>query len=302
MGDKKINREHTQTIELSAVRPEELAHSDRKAFLTIIRGAEADLGRSLVIEDKITIGRDSDCDLPLHDHGTSWAHARIQSLDSERFRIQDLGSTNGTRVNGHVVGSGRELKNGDRIFISKTVLRFSLADEMELGFQQQVAQLVSTDPLTGLEAKRVFDDAMDRALETAGISKTTLAVLMMDMDGLKAVNDLHGHLFGAHCIQCVGKIIGEQVSSPGRSCRFGGDEFTAMLPGVSQETAILVAEGIRKAVDEADMRKDGISMHPTISIGVAVFPTDAENVLDLVAAADQALYRAKAKGKNQVSL
>lgn len=181
------------------------------------------------------------------------------------------------------------------------MVRFSLADEWDLDFQREVAQLVSTDPLTGLGSKRSFDEALDQALACSRELGEPLALLMMDLDRIKPINDRYGHLFGAHCIREAGRIIGRVVGDAGQACRFGGDEFTAFLPGRDRTAALELAERIRVAVETAGMAKDGVPLSPTISIGAAAFPVDADGVLDLTAAADRALYRAKARGKNRVS-
>jgi len=182
-------------------------------------------------------------------------------------------------------------------------VRFSLANEIEVGFHQELVQLVSTDPLTGLESKRYFDDALDNALISARRRKgKPLSGMMMDMDGIKPINDTDGHLFGAYCIGTAGRIMGRVIGTAGHICRFGGDEFIAFLPGHDRLVSLEMAERVRMAIENAGMEKDGISLRPTISIGVALFPHHAEEVLDLVATADQALYRAKAEGKNKVSV
>jgi len=193
------------------------------------------------------------------------------------------------------------LREGDKIYTGDTVLRFSLADEIDVGFQREVARMLATDPLTGLESKRSFDHRLEGALQGARRAGDELAMLMMDMDGIKGVNDTHGHLYGAHCIRTAGGLIGDVLGRSGHACRFGGDEFTAFLPGANKAAALAVAEKIRSAIDRAGMEKNGIALHPTISIGVASFPGDGENATDLTHAADMALYRAKKKGKNRVS-
>jgi two-component system cell cycle response regulator len=300
MSDKKRG-EHTQTIQ---VKISEVCEEEKEpclAFLTVIRAGGADLGRTIQIGEIASIGRDPDCELCIKDMGVSWHHARIKAGDSDRYLVEDSGSTNGTRVDGQIILGPWALQNGQKIFLGETVVRFSLADELEAGFQREVAQLVGTDPLTGLESKRSFDDALDHALSSANPTGGRVGVLMMDMDGIKQINDTHGHLFGAHCIRTAGQIIGQQVGRGGHTCRWGGDEFSVFLPGADRGATMQTAERIRAAIDEAGMEKDGIELHPTISVGVAVFPDDAEKVLDLVAQADQALYRAKAQGKNRVS-
>ncbi len=299
MSDPK--RDRTQTIQFKAEDVCAELSSSCMAFLTVIRGGGADLGQSVQVGQVVRLGRDPDCELCLNDHGVSWHHARITAGDGDTFLIEDSGSTNGTRVDGDEVRSVKALENGQKIFLGETVIRFSLADELEAGFQREVAQLVGTDPLTGLESKRRFDDALDHALATAQATSTPVAVLMMDMDGIKAINDTHGHLFGAHCIQVTGQLIGRLVGKDGHACRWGGDEFSAFVPGADKAEGLELAERIRKAVESAGMEKDGIALAPTISIGVATHPADAEAVLDLVACADKALYRAKEKGRNTIS-
>jgi two-component system cell cycle response regulator len=180
-------------------------------------------------------------------------------------------------------------------------VRFSFADELDEDFRAEIGLLVGTDPLTGLESKRRFDDALDFALQVARQEQQTLAVLMMDMDGVKQINDTHGHLFGAHVIGETGRIIARHLGPAGHASRFGGDEFSAYLPGLDKESALAAAEAIRVAIESAGMEKDGIALRPTISIGLAAFPEDAVEALELVASADAALYRAKDAGKNCVS-
>jgi len=273
-----------------------------KAYLTVIRGSDHDLGRYAIIEGVITLGRDDEVDFTVHDLGVSRRHARIERRGDGTCLLTDLGSTNGTLVNGSAVTSPRPLQSSDKIFLGETVLRYGLADEIELGYQLEVAQIVGEDPLTGLESKRRFDDALVFGLENAKRSARPLAMLMMDMDGVKQINDTHGHLFGAHVIGETGRLIARHLTTGGHACRFGGDEFSAFLPAHDKAEAVRVAETIRAAVESAGMAKDGIPLAPTISIGVAAYPLDADTPVDLLAKADAALYRAKGAGKNRVEV
>lgn len=274
--------------------------NESKAFLNVIR-SEADLGVHVFVESTTVLGRDPDCGFPLHDFGVSRQHASVTPLDNGTCMLRDLGSTNGTRVNGTKVVSPTILTGGEKIFVGETVLRFAIADKVEIDFHNEVATLVSTDPLTELPSKRRFDQAFEFALESAKKGGTPLALLMMDMDGVKQINDTHGHLFGAYSIGQTGRLIAQTLDSRGQACRFGGDEFSAFLPNHDLESATLVAEAIRVAVENAGLEKDGISLKPTISIGIACYPEVNDGLLELVMSADKALYRAKAQGKNQVA-
>ena len=272
----------------------------KRAFLTVIRG-RADLGVHAFIESRTVVGRDPTCEFPLLDHRVSRRHATIMTVGAGNYLIQDLGSTNGTRVGGSLIAGPQRLQDGEKILVGETVIRFSLADKIDIDFQSEIAMLVGTDPLTGLPSKRRFDEALEFALHSAMQASRSLAVLMMDMDGVKRINDTHGHLFGAHVIGETGRWIARVLGSRGRACRFGGDEFSAFLPGHDLNSACAIAQQIRAAVETAAMEKDGISLKPTLSIGVACYPESGSELLDLISRSDEALYRAKAQGKNCVA-
>ncbi len=272
----------------------------KKAFLSVIR-SRVDLGVHAFIDGPTVLGRDPNCSFPLHDMGVSWRHATITPHGDEGYVLEDLHSSNGTRVNGTPILSPRILVDGEKIFAGDTVIRFSLADEMDFDFHSEVATLVGTDPLTGLESKRRFDEAFAFAFQLATETNESLAMLMMDMDGVKQINDTHGHLFGAHAIGETGRLIARVLGSQGRACRFGGDEFSVFMPAHDLASACATAEQIRQALEIAGIEKDGIRLQPTISIGVACFPDVEGDLLKLVARADEALYRAKAQGKNCVA-
>lgn len=274
--------------------------SPTRAFLNVIR-SRADLGVHVFIDGPTSLGRDPNCSVPLHDFGVSRKHAVITPQPNGEFVLRDLQSTNGTRINGVPITESQILKSGEKIFIGDTVLRFAIADEMDIDFHSEVETLVNTDPLTGLPSKRRFDNAFEFALQSSRLNGEPLSLLMMDMDGVKQINDTHGHLFGAHVIGQTGMLIAEVIGSAGHACRFGGDEFSAFLPGYDLATAKVMSEKIRHTIENANMQKDEIFLRPTISIGVACFPESATEMLELVAIADAALYRAKDKGKNCVS-
>jgi diguanylate cyclase (GGDEF)-like protein len=211
-----------------------------------------------------------------------------------------LGSTNGTLLNGKRVPSAKRLEAGDRIYVGACVVKFTFSDALEVGYHAQMDVLVGTDDLTGLVAKRRFDAAYVRAVEDARLTEGVLAVLMLDLDGLKKINDTHGHPVGAHTIAEAGKLIGQVVSPHGAACRFGGDEFAAYLPGLTKRNATRVAESIRSVVSRHRFEKDGVVVRPTISIGVAAFPDDGGAADVLLRKADEALYRAKKTGRDRV--
>ena len=210
-----------QTFRFDEIDLEPQKTSGTRAFLNVIR-SRADLGTYVFIDGPVVIGRDPVCNIPLQDLGVSRRHAMISPNSKGELVLADLNSTNGTRVNGMPVTQKCVLRDGEKIIVGGTVLRFGLADQMDIDFHSEMSTLVSTDPLTGLPSKLRFDQALEFAMEDCGRNSRPLSLLMMDMDGLKKINDTHGHLFGAHAIGETGKLIARVIGRTGQACRFGG--------------------------------------------------------------------------------
>ncbi len=273
----------------------------KQAALVVLQGAESDLGTHLVLHRSVTIGRDPQAELPLADEGISRRHCRVvPGTDGTGWMVEDLKSTNGTLLNGEPLKRKTQLRAGDRISLGDSIIKFTRADAAESDYHAQLDALVARDDLTGLWAKRRFDAAYGRALETARTTHEPLAILMIDLDGLKAINDAHGHPIGAYTISEVGRLIGDSVGTDGAACRFGGDEFVVFLPGQTRARAKRFAEAIRRRVEKHIFEKDGVVVHPTVSIGLSAFPEDGETADLLMRRADEALYRAKKAGRNRV--
>ena len=268
--------------------------------LVVLRGAEAGL-RIPLVDESASLGRTIDADIVLHDDLISRRHAKVvHNPKSGSFSLVDLDSTNGTMLNNQRIQQA-ELRDGDKIFLGSTILKFVLQDDVEVESNELVDRLMFKDDLTGLVVKRRFYNELKMHLQGATTSGASLSVLMMDMDGLKQVNDTHGHAVGAFIISEVGKKIGQLCNATGQACRFGGDEFVAYLRDAPKEDAMQVGEAIRVLIKKTTFERDGLNHRVTISIGVATFPDDARTMEALTEAADQALYRAKGKGRNIVS-
>jgi len=270
----------------------------RTGSLLVLSGLAADVGTHAAVEGELRIGRVVG-GLVLRDARVSRLHARIWREGSS-WMVEDLGSTNGTSVNGKRVDRPTPLANGDKILLGDTVLRFAIVDETEAAFFAKMDRLASTDPLTGLPAKHRFDSMLEEELRASRVGGGELAVLMMDLDGLKAINDVHGHAMGANTVAVMGSAIGSVLAGRGEVCRFGGDEFCAYLPGHTAQEAMAVAHAICERVRSTSSTLGGVTVHATISIGV-VARTDETTTGELVTAADRALYRAKANGRNGAS-
>jgi len=266
--------------------------------LVVILGP--DVGSRVVLDRSIEMGRDPACDLPLHDDNVSWRHARVEDHGNGEWVVMDLGSTNGILVDGQPC-AGTVLHPGNRIFLGKTVLEVQ-QDALREAQAVELERLITIDELSGLWVKRRFDAQLESSVAAVLAGHVPeLSVVVMDMDGVKGINDAHGHHMGAFVIGEAGHVIGKQIEGHGFATRFGGDEFAAALPAVGRDAAVALAEQVRVAVVAHVYDKDGLRVHPGLSCGVATIPGDATDAQALFQAADQAMYRAKRAGKNRVS-
>jgi diguanylate cyclase (GGDEF)-like protein len=165
----------------------------------------------------------------------------------------------------------------------------------------ELERLSVTDELTGLANRRHLDAELEREVQRHARHKRACAVLMLDVDRFKSLNDTHGHPAGDAVLRQLARILLENTRKGDTVARFGGEEFLVILPETSKDDACRLAERIRSAVEErAFVFVDGEAIHRTVSVGVASYPEDALNAVALVQCADEALYRAKRAGKNCV--
>jgi diguanylate cyclase (GGDEF)-like protein/PAS domain S-box-containing protein len=171
---------------------------------------------------------------------------------------------------------------------------------------ETIEQLASSDALTGIANRRQFDVVLEREWHRAAREQTTLSLLLIDVDRFKPYNDVYGHLTGDRCLRQVVDAIRPVVARPSDLlARYGGEEFAVILPSTDASGACLMAEWIRKAVEQCRLPHLGNPPHAviTLSVGCAsLTPRPEITHLHLIEAADQALYRAKSSGRNCVHL
>ena len=156
------------------------------------------------------------------------------------------------------------------------------------------------DPLTGLHGRRAFVEALEQVVER----DQTVTVGLVDTDHFRALNDKHGHEVGDRVLAEVGaRLQALAAAAGGFAGRFGGDEFAVALPGVPLEAGFLQLEHLRAEIAAATALLSGVTDHRlTVSVGVANYPRDARTAPALLKRADQALWQAKAAGRDQVAL
>ncbi|MDX6403649.1 MAG: hypothetical protein QOH70_1104 [Blastocatellia bacterium] len=260
---------------------------------------------------EVTVGRALDADIRVNDSRASRLHARIltevdDATNVTRYRLKDLDSTNGTILNGKRIDQAL-LQDGDKFEVGDQLIRFEMLDEIDREFQQQIHRLLVHDELTGLLTSKSFFSELRREAARAASESMPFCVLMMDLDYFKEVNDTFGHLVGSETLEEVGAVIKQTLRAGDVGARFGGEEFAAFLLDADYAQGMVAAERVRAAIEEHDFpavrrgstepsRKHKI----TISIGVAGFPEDGRDPIQLVELADSALYRAKRSGRNCV--
>jgi diguanylate cyclase (GGDEF)-like protein len=175
------------------------------------------------------------------------------------------------------------------------------ATENALQLQEDLTrlrQLADTDFLTGLMNRRAFLSAADDAMKFCRRYKRSMAALMIDIDHFKKINDTHGHAAGDDAIKAIAAIIGGSIRTTDKAARFGGEEFVVLLREIDQETALLLAERMRRAIEVSTITNEHKVIPATVSIGVALFEESDRDVQDMIERADQGLYVAKKNGRN----
>jgi len=259
--------------------------------------------------EEVLLGRALAADVRINDTQVSRRHAKVNTIfnaesQTTEYILMDLGSRNGTSLNGEKIVR-EALQNGDKIAIGEYILRFDLLDEIDREYQRQIHRLISHDDLTGLLSSRSFFSELRREAARAKAENRPFCVLMMDIDNFKRVNDTYGHLTGSKTIEEIGACITERVRSGDAAARFGGEEFAAFLLDAEIGQAIVAAERIRAEIESREFtviwhNRPSETHRVTISIGVASFPDDSSDPIELIEMADSALYRAKREGRNRV--
>jgi diguanylate cyclase (GGDEF)-like protein len=211
---------------------------------------------------------------------------------------QNVGLVVLTRRQSHSVGSAdmRLLEWGGE-FLQELLTRV-----VERATMEQEARL---DGLTQLANRRTFDSEFEQLAEWSADRREECAVLLLDLDRFKSINDLRGHAAGDAALRTVSHVV-QRVLAMTRetdrpvAARYGGEELAVLLPNTGLEGARRIAESIRFAVERTPIPDANEEFHVTLSGGVAVLPLDGDTPHSLLSAADAALYRAKAMGRNRV--
>jgi two-component system, cell cycle response regulator len=273
----------------------------RKPSLTVVAGKQ--MGQTFLLPPGTTsIGRAPGANFLVDESGVSRRHADIIVLPEEQVILKDRNSTNGTLVNGDVVkNEARALKDGDKIQVgSSFLLRFSYQDKLDTSLQQRLYDSAVRDALTGMYNKRYLDERVEQEWAAHLRYGTHLSLLMLDIDHFKRINDTLGHSAGDRVLKGVAHRIQRSLRKEEVFARYGGEEFVVLLRESTLESAQQCAERMRQLVEMSPFPSEDESVRVTISLGVAsTAALGTDSAKNLLARADQHLYRAKQSGRNR---
>jgi two-component system, cell cycle response regulator len=275
-------------------------------MLTFLSGDP--LGKELpLLQPRTVFGRGEEADVVVADPAVSRRHVQFVCeppsgrRQSVRVVLEDMGSTNGTRVNSRRV-SRVALKAGDKILLGRVLLKFEYRDVAEQQYYDQMYRLATVDEMTGLLNKFAITRFLTDELAKSERYRRHLSVVLLDLDHFKGLNDRFGHLVGDRVIQIVGRVLQSSTRRLDRCGRFGGEEFLVVLPEAGPKGALAVAERIRQAVSRTAADELELDRPVTASLGVASYRSADAGVEGLLDRADRALYTAKEEGRNRVKV
>jgi len=278
-------------------RPEGPSHDGLAACLVVVHGDQP--GRRLDLPlGPVTFGRDGTADIVLDSEHVSREHARIERDGVYRY-LEDLDSTNGTYVNDKPITRHR-LRSGDLIHVGEMLFRYLAGSELDALYFEEIHRLAAHDGLTGLANARALDEFLEREFARSRRHGRDLALLMMDLDDFKTVNERLGHVAGDAVLRAFAQLVSRRIRKDELLARFGGDEFVIVLPESTIDGATAYAEILREMVEAHAFDVDGATVQLTLTVGVAAFDPHMVAARDLLRAADAKLYSAKQVGYNRV--
>ncbi|MCA9627317.1 MAG: GGDEF domain-containing protein [Myxococcales bacterium] len=288
--------EDDETTSISLARTQDTTTGARDRGV-LVRLDAAGAGRPLPLCSKpCQMGRHVNADYRLDDEGISRFHAKLFAAHDAHW-IEDLESRNGTYVNGARVKL-RALVDGDTIQLgARVAFRYSRVDAAQQRAMLQLYESSIRDPLTGAYNRSHLEERLTEEVSFARRHRTTLSVILLDVDHFKVVNDRHGHQVGDSVLLRLSETVSHMLRTEDVFARYGGEEFLVLLRGVGHPGAAQAAERIREALARPHPSTPSI----TVSLGVASLScVSPQTAAALVSAADRRLYQAKHRGRNLV--
>jgi diguanylate cyclase (GGDEF)-like protein len=253
---------------------------------------------------RLEIGRSHSVEVSLPEVlSISRQHAQLE-YRGRRVALRDLGSTNGTFVNGEVLRPRETavLHSGDRFQVAGVHFKFLHEQDPEHAYYETIYDLVTRDGLTEIFNKRKYEEESEREIARARRHRRPLSLIMFDIDDFKQINDTYGHLCGDFILKRVVKLAGEILRPEQVFARVGGDEFVILAPETDAGGAEHIARKICDRVASLDYTYSDFVVRVSCSFGVSQLTDDMETPNCLYGSADQALMASKRAGRNRVTV
>jgi two-component system, cell cycle response regulator len=252
-------------------------------------------------EKPCVIGRQQGHDVWVPDNGVSRQHASIER-DGDGYRLSDLGSANGTYVDGERV-TRHLLSDGDLIQLGPAALfRYLVTDADHEKMLTSLYEASVRDPLTGAYNRDYFDERLRAEVAFARRHRTEVALVMFDIDHFKNVNDTYGHPAGDQVLLQLSTTVRQSIRLEDVLVRYGGEEFAVVLRNIESGGVVVLAERLRRLVEAMEVTTAHAVIRITASFGCAALADCSEvSAAALIQVADQRLLRAKREGRNRVA-
>ena len=271
-----------------------LTNAPKRPCLTVLYGGPVGLVYTLASRSETLIGRADEADLPLLEERVSRKHALIKVSSQGGVVIEDLGSSNGTFVNGVRVQK-QELGDGDRIQIGYScIIKFSYQDDLEHQLQQEIASGIK-DPLTGLYTKVYFQDRVDNEFRDAQRHNENLGTLMLVIDDFNKIGIHYGQAAAEQIIRETACLISKLLRAGDVCARYDEECLAILARRVDDRASVILARRIRKAVQDHHFELNGTPVQLTVSIGIATLADKPKKAKNLIEIAEKSLQKTKKK-------
>ncbi len=249
----------------------------------------------------ISCGRSAKNDITLDFNGISREHF-VLKIEDDGYTVEDAGSRNGTFLNNQKIDGKKSLDKGDTIKVGSIALKYLPKGDPERLTYDKLNLEANTDRHTGCYNKTYFNNKLDLEVKKSKVTGTPLSLIIFDLDHFKKLNDNYGHDAGDYVLKNMADVIRKNgVREDDTFARYGGEEFVILLPKTNLKQSYEIAERLRKLVESHDFIYESNKLPVTASIGVADYRQGVVTGTDLFKRADDAVYKSKEGGRNQVS-
>jgi len=252
-------------------------------------------------ENTVSVGRNPDNTISLEFNGISRYHFRVFQGEQGDYILEDAGSKNGTFLNNKKIEGSTTLAKGDVIKLGSIALKFLPKGDPERLAYDKLNLEANTDRHTGCYNKTYFNEQISLEVRKSKVTGKPLSLILFDLDHFKNLNDNFGHDAGDFVLKEVSELVRlNGVREEDIFARYGGEEFVILLPNTNLKHAFEIAERCRKLLEEHSFNYENQKLPVTASIGVADYRQGVTSGTDLFKRSDEAVYKAKKNGRNNV--